>query len=73
MSTDIVRIELRTQATTYGTGPYHPAIRTGKDVMYWPNITFATEDEAYAWAAKSLYHAYDAADQVAREWNIYPV
>jgi hypothetical protein len=71
MATDTIRIEFATYATSYGTGPFHPAIRTGSDVMYWPNIIKATEDEAYDFAAKALKDAYDAAASVAREWNIY--
>jgi len=72
MSTPTIRIEFRTIASSYGAGPFHPALRTDKDCMYWPNVTFHTEDEAYDFAAKALFHAYDAADQVAREWNIFP-
>jgi hypothetical protein len=72
MSTETVRIEFTTQASSYGTGPYHPALRTGKATMYWPNITYHTEDEAYDFAAQALKRAWDAAAAVAQEWNIYP-
>jgi hypothetical protein len=68
-----IRIEFATHATSYGTGPFHPAIRAGSDVKYWPNVTFHSEDEAYDFAAKALKDAYDAAASVAREWNIYSV
>lgn len=72
MSTNTVRIEFQTTATSIGTGPFKPAIRTGVDVMYWPNISFDDEDKAYNFAAKALKDAYDAANAVAQEWNIYP-
>ena|SRR5215469_1484441 len=65
-----VRIEFATYATTYGAGPYHPAITTRYSVAYWPNITFGNEDEAYAYASKALSDAYQAAANVANQWNI---
>ena len=68
-----IRIELASHATSYGQGPFHPAIQAYKTVHYWPNVTFHTEDEAYAFAAKALKDAYDAAAAVAQEWNIFPV
>jgi len=71
MSTDTVRIEFGTVASSYGSGPFHPALRTGSDCTYWPNITFDSEDEATDFAAKALKDAYDAAASVAKEWNIY--
>lgn len=64
-------VEFATVATSYGTGPFHPAIRNGKRVLYWPNITKATEDEAYEFAAKALEDAYGAACEVADNWNVY--
>ncbi len=70
---DEIRIEFRTIASSYGLGPYHPAIRCGTDCKYWPNVTFLTEDQAFDFAAKALKDAYDAAAAVAREWNIYNV
>lgn len=77
MATNEIRIEFHTHATSYGTGhgtgPYHPAIATGHSIMYWPNVTFTTEDEAYDFAARAMKSAYDAAAAVAREWNIYSV
>ena len=70
MSTPHVRIEFATVASSYGAGPFHPALRTGKDCMYWPTITFHTEDEACGFAAKALEEAYDAATAVAEQWNV---
>lgn len=58
-------------ATSYGTGPFHPAIRNGKDVWYWPNITFASEDEAYHRAVLSLADALQPAFANIAGWNIY--
>lgn len=72
MSTSQVRIEFATHATSIGTGPFSPALRTGNDVMYWPNVSFDNEDQAYEFAAKALKSAYDAAAAVAQEWNIFP-
>jgi len=72
MSINTVRIEFKTYATSIGNGPFHPAIRTGSDVMYWPNITCMTETEAYDHAAKALKDAYDAANSVAVRWNVFP-
>jgi hypothetical protein len=72
MSTNTVRIEFATVATSVGTkAPFKPALRTGNSVMYWPNVSFDTEDQAFDFAAKALKDAYDAANAVAREWNIY--
>lgn len=71
MSTNTIRIEFRTIASSHGTGPFHPALRTGSDCMYWPNVTYQTEDEAYDFAAKALKDAYDASTSVAQQWNIY--
>ena len=67
---DEIRIEFRTIASSYGLGPYHPAIRRGVNCKYWPNVTFPTEDQAFDFAAKALKDAYDAAASVAREWYI---
>lgn len=72
MSTPTVRIEFATHATSIGSGPFKPAIQTGNDIMYWPNISFDNEDQAYEFAAKALKDAYDAANAVAQEWNIHP-
>lgn len=60
-------------ATSYGTGPFHPAIRNGTQVYYWPNITFATEDEAYGRAILSLSDALQPAIDNVKAWNVYKV
>ena len=57
--------------TTYGLGPFHPAIRNGYDVWYWPNITFATEDEALHRATLSLADALQPMVDIVASWNIY--
>lgn len=67
------RISFTTFATSYGSGPFHPAIQTGKEILYWPNRTFETEELAYEAAALALNDAYDAANGVARMWNIHPI
>lgn len=67
------RIELATYATSYGLGPFHPAIRTRLTIQYWPNVSMATEDEAYEYAARALKDAYDAGNAVAQQWNVYEV
>lgn len=68
-----MRIVLETVATTYGSGPFYPAIRTGSQFWYWPNITKASVSEAMEFAAKALADAQDAANAIASQWNIYEV
>lgn len=63
----------RQYATTYGTGPFHPAIQSDSGVWYWPNITKATEQEAYEHAALALKEAYNAANAISQCWNVYKV
>jgi hypothetical protein len=58
-------------ATTYGSGPFHPAIANDGEVYYWPNITYPTEDEAFTRADKALADAIAAADAVVNGWNIW--
>lgn len=65
------RIELRTVATTHGAGPFHPAIRDLARVMYWPNITFDTEDEAYLWAGMEIAEVQRAVDDITDNWNVW--
>jgi hypothetical protein len=65
-----MEIGFRSYATTYGTGPFHPAIRDGRDVWYWPNRTFMLEDDAYEAASLAIKDAWDAAQAVAKEWNV---
>ena len=61
------------QATTYGLGPFHPAIRNGKTVWYWPNITMENEDDAYRHALISLSDACEGFLNVFQQWNIYKI
>lgn len=56
--------------TSHGTGPFHPAIRNGRNVRYWPNITFKHEHEAYARAVLSLADALQPAIDHVAEWNM---
>jgi hypothetical protein len=56
--------------TSHGSGPFHPAIRNGKRVLFWPNITFATEDEAARRAVISLADALQPTIDHVAEWNI---
>ena len=58
-------------ATTHGTGPFHPAVRFGKMLWYWPNITFEREDTACEWAIESIRGALESAQRHTDEWNIY--
>jgi hypothetical protein len=60
-------------ATSYGLGPFHPAIRNGKRVYYWPNITFASEDQAYERACLTLADALQPTADIVRDWNVYKV
>lgn len=66
-------LDLAAYATTHGQGPFYPAIRRGTSVFYWPNITCKKEDEAYERASLALKDAYDAANAVASQWNVYKV
>ncbi len=59
--------------TSYGTGPFYPAIRNGKQVYYWPNITFETENEACQRALVSLADALQPAIDHVKGWNVYKV
>jgi hypothetical protein len=59
--------------TTYGTGPFHPAVRFGKVLHYWPNITQETEAAAYEWAQNAVDNALTTAQQHTDSWNIWLV
>ena len=59
--------------TSHGTGPFHPAIRNGNQVLYWPNITFGSEDEAYNFAVRSLADALQPTADIIKDWNIWIV
>lgn len=61
------------QHTRYGSGPFHPAIRNGSITYYWPNITYENEDDAAAWAKKTVDQAYAPVNAIIQGWNIYPV
>lgn len=41
--------------------------------MYWPNISFDNEDEAYHWAERALRPLREEANRVALQWNIWQV
>lgn len=65
------RVQLGTIATTYGTGPLHPAFREPHGpTWYWPNRTFLTEEEAVNQAQLALNDTEEAAEHVTQEWNI---
>lgn len=67
---------LATVATTTGLGPFHPAIRSMISgwILYWPNITFETEDAAHEYAVAHMQQAENAAEAIAQTWNLeeYP-
>ena len=52
---------------------YHPAIRHGSQVWYWPNITYSTEKGAYDWANSALENIRFGAQSIVDEWNLYPI
>ena len=53
-----------------GDGKFHPAIESAAvGIQYWPNIR-DTEEKAYERAALALKDALDAAEAVARGWNL---
>lgn len=64
------RIKLRTIAISYGLGPFHPAIMIGRRVMYWPNISKETEEEAVEFAANALCDVWEIAEARAQQWNV---
>lgn len=73
-----MQLDLACHATSYGSGPFHPAIAKNIglnrfDIYYWPNITFQTEQEAYDRASESLRDVYAAANDVCKDWNVYKV
>lgn len=61
------------QATSYGSGPFYPAIRNGRHIWYWPNITMLTKDEAQQRARYYLADALKSAIERIAEWNIHKV
>ena len=60
-------------ATSYGLGPFHPAIRNGQDLYYWPNITHETEDLARQWAKEVLDSCVLEANYRTEDWNVVEV
>ena len=49
---------------------FHPAIQSGTRILYWANVREATEAKAYERAGLALKDAFDAAEAVARSWNL---
>lgn len=70
----MINIDLRLYATsvTGEDGKFHPAVSAGgiAPVHYWPNVKFATEQEAYEHASLAVKDALDAANSVAQNWNV---
>jgi len=69
MKTDIDAVH-GIMPTTYGLGPFHPAISTNAGVWYWPNITYPTEEEAYLRAAEIVDDAIAQLQATVHGWNI---
>lgn len=68
-----MEIEFTAYATTVAAvdGKFHPAVQVGSAApKYWPNIKFATEEEAYEHAGLALKDAYEAANAISRAWNV---
>jgi hypothetical protein len=66
-------ILFRIRPTTYGSGPYHPAILQPdgrRSVWYWSNITLETRGEAYDWAARAIFDAEAEAQLIVNRWNL---
>lgn len=70
---DMISINAGVIPTTYGTGPFHPAMRVGAVVTYWPNVTYPTEDEAYAWAKTALEQVMFVPLRDMNAWNIWSI
>ena len=49
---------------------FHPALRSRKRILYWANVREDTEAKAYERARLALKDAFDAAEAVARSWNL---
>lgn len=64
--------ELAFWATTFmaDNGGFHPAVQGWGWVKYWPNVRFATEEEAYEWACLAVKDVLDAANAVTKGWNV---
>lgn len=56
--------------TTYGLGPFYPAISIGSRLWYWHELPHETEDEAYLCAAAFAKEAEDEANHVVSGWNV---
>lgn len=67
-----VNLEKPIYPTTYGTEIFHPAIMLNGRVHYWPNITFATEQEAYSRACETFAYLKQEVEDIVSLWNIYP-
>lgn len=54
-------------------GKFHPAIcNKGAlgPVYYWPNVTFASANEAYQHAQAAINDAQQAMNEITKGWNV---
>lgn len=60
--------------TSYGIGPYYPAIRDSVGKVYvWWSVIKASEDEALDYAARAVNDCYEYAREVWKNWNVEKV
>lgn len=52
---------------------WHPGIKNGASIHYWPNITLLSESEAMLRSKQSLQDALDLAEKHMNLWNTYPI
>jgi len=56
--------------TTFGKGPFHPAVATSTGLWYWPNITYPTEEAAFKRALEIVDGAFAPAQEIVNGWNV---
>lgn len=53
-----------------GQGKFHPGVKHGLEIHYWPNIKCSNEDMAYERARMAINDAREAANSVISQWNV---
>jgi hypothetical protein len=76
-----MEVEMKPNAKSMGSatfqdykGKWHPAIRDGQKLWYWPNISFLKHNTAQALADEYIADAWvdgDKAQAVVDGWNLW--
>lgn len=53
-----------------GHGKFHPGVRRGLEIHYWPNVKCVNEDIAYEHARLAIIDASEAANRIISQWNV---